>query len=114
MKIKLKGGATMQNGQIAVPGSRPNSAPKGLARDGKPKNFQIANRDHGVHASDIAKGVIGGHRGHHPDASAGHGVPVHSGMMHSHKGTMVAGISRTQAHDPQDDARLATKTQGHV
>jgi hypothetical protein len=34
---------------------------------------------------------------------------VHPGMIHSHEGTMIAGISRTQANDPQHDARLLTK-----
>jgi hypothetical protein len=81
-------------------------------RNGKPKNFQIADNvaaAHGVFPSDVAKGVLGAHKGHHPDPADGHGVPVHPGMLHVNRGTITAGISKTQkAFDDEPNTPLPT------
>lgn len=111
--ISLRGGATIANGVLiapGTPGSKPNTAPKGFARIGSPKNFKIADNvagGHGVHPRDVEIGVIGGTKGQHPDPSAG--ISVHPGMIHSHRGAIVAGISHTQAaFDDEPNTPLPT------
>jgi hypothetical protein len=118
-KIDLKH-AVIQHGQAIIPG-RPKSLDRNSPlhpRNGKSKNFQIADNvagAHGVHPSDIEKGVIGAHKGHHPDASMGHGVPVHPSMLHVNRGTITAGISKTQkALNDEPNAMLPTSPKGAV
>ena len=103
-KIKLKSGASIDHGQMSIPRNSPLHP-----RAGAPKNFEIANREHGVHLSDCEIGVIGAHKGHQPDPKAGHGVPVHGGMHFRERGQFTAGISKTQANHPlDDDSKLVT------
>lgn len=110
-KIDLKT-ATVCNGMMIVPGSRPNSLDKTSPlhpRNGAPKNFAVADREHGFIKHDRDIGVVGASHGmgHHPDASMGHGVPVHPGMLHVNKGTVTAGISKTQkAFDDEPNSKL--------
>lgn len=94
--------AKMRHGQLIIPGAKPNSTPKGFGRDGKrPKTMHLFDRDHGVHPAEVG-GVVGGHL-HQPTADAA-SVPTHSGMHFKEGGTLKAGISRTAAMSPTDDA----------
>jgi hypothetical protein len=94
--------AKIQFGQAIIPGAKPNSAPKGFGRDGKrPKKMHLFDRDHGVHP---AEGVVGGHL-HQPSADTA-SVPVHDGMKFKESGQLKAGISRTAAMSPTDDANF--------
>lgn len=90
--------AKIQHGMMIIPGAKPNTAPKGFARDGsRPKKMHLFDRDHGVHPAE----VVGGHL-HQPSADITT-VPVHDGMKFKEGGQLNAGISRTQAKSPTDD-----------
>jgi hypothetical protein len=104
--------AVIKHGMAIVPGSRSLDKTSPLhPRNGAPKNFTVGHvaTAHGVHPSDIEKDVIGAHKGHLPDASLGHGIPVHPGMLHVNRGVITAGISKTQkAFDDEPNVPLPT------
>ena len=116
--VKLANGARMNHGQMIPPA--PAAWRRSRAhvptdsdlhpRNGAPKNFPIAQREHGIHSEDrIAPAVVGAHPGFHPDPKAGHGVPVHDGMhFRDGAGKLQVGISKTQAANPLDDEKMVT------
>lgn len=104
-KIDFKN-ASLRNGQMIIPGARPNSAPAGFARvGGRPKAYPIADRDHGVHAKEALNRIPGTHL-HQFDADAAT-VPIHSGMHFREGSKLNVGISRTMAKSPTDDEAFA-------